>query len=52
MVREGPSEGKKHFASYASERFARDRLLAGFVQVEPIDWPGVIQDAWVARVPA
>ncbi len=52
VVREGSSEGKKHFASYASERFVRDRLLAGFVQVEPIDWPGVIQDAWVARVPA
>jgi SAM-dependent methyltransferase len=49
VVREKVLEGKKHFVSYESEAFVRGRLLAGFGEVERIDWPGFPQDTWAAR---
>lgn len=51
VVREKVREGKKHFVSYESADFVRRVLLEGFTEVEPIEWPSVHQDTWVARVP-
>jgi SAM-dependent methyltransferase len=51
VVRAGVREGKKHFVTYESERFVREGLLTSFAHIEPIDWPNLGQDAWVARAP-
>lgn len=51
VVRERVREGKKHFGAFESEKFVREKLLASFGQIERVDWPRLIQDAWAARVP-